>query len=291
MANGMAVRKKEIRFYMVGILFLSILFSFAVAVDRGKIRRWTEALVTEDIVSYVIDSVQVTENVTIQGWALILGEETETVDCNVMLVGEESGERWVLPTMVMERNDLTEAFLDGVDYSKAGFLANIQKDRLSLDREDYRIYLEYLTNGHSYLVPTNQMVRAVRETLWQETDSRDAGISFMVDSVAAKNKILTISGWLFGKEDIKSPTRTEVLLLNSRTGKAYTIPTDAVERVDLIESFSDFSDSSFEQAGFVASVEVWRFDFGYDNFEVCLRYTNEKGTYMIHTGQYVNLEE
>lgn len=284
----MTGKKTAVRIYLIGVLVVSILISFAVAADRGKIRVWTEARITEDVVSFVIDSVQVTENVKIQGWALILGEEIKTVDCNVMLVGEESGEQWILPTMVVKRNDLTEAFSDGVDYSNAGFLANIQKDRLSLEKEDYQIYLEYLTNGHPYLVPTNKMVRAVRETPWQEMDSSKAEISFQIDSIAAKSKILTISGWLFRKEDMVSQSKTEVLLLNSRIGKAYTIPTDRVERADLAESFSD---NSFEQAGFTASVETWRFDFGYDNFEVCLRYTNESESYLIHTGQYVNLEE
>lgn len=292
MRTGMTEKRTEkkriVRICLAGIVAVSALISFVVAADRGRIRARTEASLTEGIVSFVIDDVQITEDVTIQGWALILGEEIENVNCNVMLVGEEYGKQWILPTMIMERNDLTEAFSDGTDYSKAGFLANIRTDRLSLEKEDYRIYLEYLTNGHSYLVPTDRMVRAVRETLWQETENHQAGISFQIDSVAAKNKVLTISGWLFRKGDRISQTKTEVLLLNSRTGKAYTIPTDQVKRADLAESFLD---SSLEEAGFTASLEVWRFDFGYDNFEVCLRYANEEQPYLIHTGQYVNLKE
>ena len=289
MANGITVRKRTVRIGVIGILLASLLFSFAVAADRGRIRTRTEAQITENQVSYVIDSVQITEDIKIQGWALILGEEMEDVNCNIMLVGEESKEQWVLPTMVVERADLTEAFLDGTDYAKAGFLANIRKDRLSLEKEDYRIYLEYLTNGHSYLVPTDYQVRAIREILWQETDNTEAGLSFLVDSVTAKKKVLTIEGWLFCQNDFGKTVKTEVLLFNSRTGKVYCIPTDPVERIDLVEHFSE--NISYQQAGFTASLETWRFDFGYDSFEICLRYTNESGISMIHTGQYVNLEE
>lgn len=289
MANGITVRKKTIRIIMAGILLVSLLFSFAVAADRGRIRLKTKAQITENPVSYVIDSIQVTEDIRIQGWALILGEEIEAVNCNVVLVGEESKEQWILPTMTVKRTDLTEAFLDGIDYSKAGFLANIRKDRLSLEKEDYRIYLEYLTNGHSYLVPTDHQVRAIREILWQETDNTEAGISFLVDSVTAQKKVLTIEGWLFCQKDFGKTVKTEVLLFNTRTKKAYCIPTDWVERADLAEHFSE--DILYQQAGFKASVETWRFDFGYDSFEICLRYTNENGIFMIHTGQYVDLEE
>lgn len=302
--ESMAVRKKVLRRCIIGILFISVFVSYAVAADRGQIRTSTKAQLIENTVSYAIDSVQVAEDVKIRGWALILGEEMKTVDCNVMLIGEESGKQWILPTMVVDRNDLTETFLDGTDYAKAGFLANIRKDRLDLEKEDYRIYLEYLTNGHLYLVATDQKVRAVRETLWQETDSREAGISFLVDSIAAKSKVLTIRGWLFCKEDIDKQTKTEVLLLNSRTGKAYVVPTDKEERIDLAEHFKEeetgyredesaasLKKGALEQAGFCASLETWQFDFGYDQFEVCLRYTNESEVYLIHTGQYVNLEE
>lgn len=300
-------KKKMVRISIAGILLCSVLFAFLVAADRGRIRTSTEAVITEEVVSYVIDSVQITEDVQIQGWAMILGEEIESVNCNVMLVGEQSKKQWILPTMTIERNDLTEAFLDGVDYAKAGFLANIKKSRLSLEKEDYRIYLEYLTNGHSYLVPTNQMVRAVRETVWQETDNEKAALSFFIDSITAKKKVLTISGWLFCQENLESQElvkkldlvenlekqqKTEVLLFNLRTQKAYVIPTDSVERADLKEHFSaNEKDDSFQYAGFIASVETWRFDFGYDLFEVCLRYTDENGVFLIHTGQYVDLEE
>lgn len=289
MANGMTVSKKTVWIGVIGILFVSLLFSFAVAADRGRVRTETTAQVVENMVSYVIDSVQITEDIQIQGWALILGEEIESVNCNVMLIGEESGKQWILPTMVIERMDLTEAFSDGTDYSKAGFLANIRRERLSLEKEDYRIYLEYLTNGHSYLVPTEKRVRAIREILWQETDNTEAGISFLVDSVTAKKKVLTIEGWLFCQKDLEKVTRTEVLLLNSRTGRAYLIPTDKIERLDIVEHFSENTFSN--PVGFTASLETWRFDFGYDSFEICLRYTSEDEVSMIHTGQYVNLEE
>lgn len=294
MIKIMERKKKAVRISIAGILLCSVLFAVLVAADRGKIRTSTKAVITEDVVTYVIDSVKITEDVQIQGWAMILGEELESVNCNVMLVGEQSKTQWILPTMTIDRNDLTEAFLDGTDYAKAGFFANIKKSRLSLEKEDYRIYLEYLTNGHSYLVPTDQMVRAVRETTWQETNNKKVDLSFVVDSVTAKKKVLTISGWLFCQEDAKNLelTETKVLLFNSRTQKIYEIPTDSVERSDLKEHFSNIKDLDvFQNIGFTASVETWRFDFGYDLFEVCLRYTNENGVFLIHTGKYVNLEE
>lgn len=281
MTGGMTEKRRTIWIGIIVVLLLPLLFSLVVAADRGKIRIETKAQIVEGKVSYVIDAVQVEETIKIQGWALILGEEIKTVNCNVMLIGEESKEQWILPTMVIERNDLTEAFSDGIDYAKAGFLANIPKNRLSLERENYQIYLEYLTNGHSYLVPTNVQVRSIREISWQETDNQEAGISFLIDAVTAKKKVLTIEGWLFCQKDLNKIGKTEVLLLNARTGKAYIVPTDQVERMDLAN----------KQAGFIASVETWRFDFGYDSFEICLRYTDEREVAMIHTGQYVNLEE
>lgn len=285
----MAVKKKTVRICVTGILCASVLVSLAVAADRGRIRTETDAQITEDAVVYAVDSIQVTEDVKIQGWAMIRGETMENVDCNVVLIGEESGEKRILPTMIIERNDLTEVFPDGISYAEAGFLANVKKDRLSLEKEDYQIWLEYLTNGHKSLVPTDKKVRAVRETVWQETDTSEAGISFLLDSVTAKNKVLTVNGWLFRTEDAGKETKTEVLLFHSRTGKAYVLPTDIVERTDLSESFPEIA--SLEYAGFTASTETWRFDFGYDSFEICLRYTNEEEAFTIHTGQYVNLEE
>ncbi len=285
----MTAKKKTVRISMAVILFISLLFSFAVAAEKGNIRTETTAQVTENIVSYAIDSIQTEEEIQIQGWALIQGEEMEEVNCNVVLIGEQSKEQWILPTMIIERTDLTEAFSDGIDYRKAGFLANIRSERLSLEQEDYAIYLEYLTNGHSYLVPTKKQVRIIKEIPWQETDPTEAEISFLLDSVTAQKKVLTIEGWLFCPKDFGKTTKTEVLLLNSRTGKAYLIPTDPVERLDLAAHFPE--DIFSKEAGFTASLETWRFDFGYDSFEVCLRYTGESEVFMIHTGQYVDLEE
>lgn len=285
----MAVEKKTLRLGMIGILLTSILISFAVAIDRGRIRTETEALVLENDVKYVIDSVLIAEDVKIQGWAMVLGEEINIADCNVMLVGEESKEVLILPTMIVERADLTEVFQDGTDYTKAGFLANIAKDRLSLEKEDYRIYLEYLTNRRRDLVATDKKVSAVRETTWQETDTSEADISYVLDNATVKSKVLTINGWLFRKGDAGKETKTEVLLLSSRTQKAYVLPTEIVVRMDLKQIFP--GNGSLEHAGFTTSMETWRFDFGYDQFEICLRYTNGSEIYTIHTGEYVNLEE
>lgn len=285
----MAVEKKTVRLGMAGILLVSVLFSFAVAADRGRIRTETEATVLENDVDYAIDSVLITEDVKIQGWAMVLGEVINIADCNVMLVGEESKEVFILPTMIVERADLTEVFQDGTDYTKAGFLANIAKDRLSLDKEDYRIYLEYLTNRRRDLVATDKKVSAVRETTWQETDTSEANISYVLDSITVKSKVLTINGWLFRSGDAGKETKTEVLLLNSHTGKAYLLPTDIVVRMDLEQIFPE--NGSLEHAGFTTSIETWRFDFGYDNFEICLRYTNGSEVYTIHTGEYVNPDE
>jgi len=289
--KAMAIKKKTILVVMAAIVCFSVLLSVAVALDRGRIRTTTDAIPEKDAVISTIDSVELTETIKIQGWAVILGEEMESVNCNVMLIGEKSKEQFILPTMIIERNDLTEAFSDGIDYSKAGFLANIKKDRLSLEEEDYDIYLEYLTNGHHYLVSTDKKVRAVREIPWQETDTEKAGISFLVDSVTVKKNRLTVTGWLFCREDLEEQGKTKVLLLNSRTGQTYELPTDSIERMDLLESFSELPENVGKSAGFTASIEKWRFDFGYDRFEVCLQYMGDSGFFMIHTEQYVNLNE
>lgn len=283
---SLAVNKKIIHMAIVGSVGISAFASFLVCADRGYVRQTVQAEENQQIsvVSH-IDSVEITETVMIQGWALILGEEFETVDCSVVLVGEQSKKQIKLPTMIVKRDDLTTAFSDGIDYANAGFLANISKKKLSLETEDYEIYLSYHTNGHSAFINTGEKVRTVREVVWTEMDTSTAEISYSIDNISAKQKVLTVRGWLFRKES-KTTRKTEVLLFNTRTKKAYLIPTDIEEREDLKLNFPLIP--SVELSGFCAAIETWRFDFGYDEFEICLRVTENEEIYMIHTGRYVS---
>ncbi len=234
--------------------------------------------------NYSVDNVEVNDtSVTVAGWALVLGEEIWERDCNVVLEGEVSGDRIVIPTMIRERPDLSLFFADGQDYTKAGYMAQVRSDKLNLKHEDYLIYLEYRSNGHNWLKKTGGMVKRIRETEWQEADN--PMFRFSVDEVSTEDRKVKVEGWMLWEGRDSNEAEVTLLFRNGTTGKVYEIPTSVDKREDLNDVFVDGCD--YQNAGFTSTIEIWRFDWEYEWHEVCLRYRIGDEVYDVGTGEIV----
>lgn len=91
---------------------------------------------------------------TICGYAYQPGISVDTARTEV-LVCDDSGTYYTLPTENVKRKSLTEAAADGFNYDYAGFTAVIRHDRV---QSGSRIYIRYRCNGFDLLLKTDQSI-------------------------------------------------------------------------------------------------------------------------------------
>ncbi|SMC40616.1 O-antigen ligase [Oscillospiraceae bacterium] len=97
-----------------------------------------------DINDLEIDSDYRSDNwLFIRGWFIQYGVDNDSQTMAIVLVDQNTGECYRLPTRVQMRHDVTNAFPDGTDYDKSGFILHLPMDDLFAgDYYDYDLYFE-----------------------------------------------------------------------------------------------------------------------------------------------------
>lgn len=281
------VQKKTILSLSMIIMLGLLLFSMALYLDKSHLKAIEVVDRSNSAMEFHVDTISVTDSVTVAGWSFKQGESIEKVNCSIILENVNTKKAYELPTKMVLRADISLAFPDGNDYSKSGFIAKAKASKLSLDKDDYEIIIRYFNNDNELFVRTGEYVSKVREVPILTTDN--TGVLFSVDKLEAKKKKLTVTGWALIEGQAILEGDTKIILRNSRTDKAYVIPTKMVERPDLNTVFPDGPD--YTKSGFTATVDTWRFDLKYAPHEVVIAYFKDGNERYIPTGQYVVIDE
>lgn len=118
-----------------------------------------QAAAREDGLRYCLDEIRDSgTDLSVRGWAYEEGEDTKYFDCAIVLRREETGLYYRMPTSLVERRDVTEAYGEGKwDYAHGGFFARAEKEKLPAG--EYEICIEYHAYTDPELYPTGQFVR------------------------------------------------------------------------------------------------------------------------------------
>lgn len=281
------VQKKTILSLSSIIILAILLFSMILYLDKSYLKPIKVVETSNAGMGFHIDTLNITDQITVAGWSFLEGESIEEVDCSVVLENVTTKEAYELPTNIELRADMNLAFPDGNDYSKSGFIAKVKTKKLNLDEDDYEIIIKYFNNENQLFVRTGEYVSKVREVIVAETDT--TGILYSIDKLEAKKKKLSVSGWAFIEGQTIHNGDSKIILRNNRTGKGYEIPTKLVERADLNDVFSHGVD--YSKSGFTSTVDTWKFDLKYDPHEIVIGYFKDGNELYIPTGQYVVVDE
>lgn len=281
------VSKKTIISLSTIIILAILLFVIILYIDKSYLKPIKVVETDTSDVGFHIDTLSLTDSITVAGWSFLQGESIEEVDCSVILENVNTKEALELPTNMQLRADMNLAFPDEYDYTKSGFIAKAKTSKLNLDEDDYEIIIKYFNNENQLFLRTGEYVSKVREIEVPGTDT--TGILFSIDKLEAKKKKLTVNGWALIEGQSILEGDTKVILRNHRTNKGYEIPTEMVERPDLNRVFPDGAD--YTQSGFTATVDTWKFDLKYDPHEVFIGYFKDGNKLYIPTGQYVVIDE
>ena len=110
-------------------------------------------------IEYAIENLSWSEaGVTISGWCLMPGENIDYAE--MYLVLEENGVYYQVPTMIEQRDNVTELFNDGYSYGYSGFYSLIDFQRFRIEEnQDFNLYMIYKNNGREDIVNLNTTLR------------------------------------------------------------------------------------------------------------------------------------
>lgn len=91
----------------------------------------------------------------VAGWAVIKGHTTKPVAIKIVLMNEETGEAYRLPTSIIARPDVTAYFNDGVNYDYSGFSVNTRCKGIDLINKKYSVLVLYELGDSKYLLESN----------------------------------------------------------------------------------------------------------------------------------------
>ena len=109
-------------------------------------------------VDYVDYSVSCNKILNLQAWVLKPGSATEPCDVRVILWNEETSIGYVLPTAVVQRQDVTKHFNHSVSYDYAGCAVNVPLTRTNLPKGTYEIVLSRWADDRYYDCRTQQRI-------------------------------------------------------------------------------------------------------------------------------------
>ena len=117
---------------IIVMIMLSFGFCFLIYADKAQVKTITlSQLGGEEKINFCIDDASVENGIVfILGWAFEKGQSIETYDLRVALKEHDSDKAYVLPTEMLIRNEVTQAYNDGFNYDASGFLSRAYASRL-----------------------------------------------------------------------------------------------------------------------------------------------------------------
>ena len=96
--------------------------------------------------------------VVIEGWCVILGQETKPVSMHVLLRNDNSGVYLKMPTTIVSRVDVTEALNDGVNYDNSGYSVNVNSEKIDFTKNKFEICILYECGKNKCIVHSGKYV-------------------------------------------------------------------------------------------------------------------------------------
>ncbi|WP_026885123.1 hypothetical protein [Clostridium beijerinckii] len=156
------ISKKNIIIALLGTLVILILFCGAIfnsfTAKKITVNKFENS--NDANIKYCIDSQEhdnISNYVTIKGWAFIDGEEIKTFNCHLVLRDKENGDCMELPTKLVIRKDVTDAFKaleNKFNYDKSGFEGKVSLNKLNKPISNYEICLDYMNNNSRIFLKT-----------------------------------------------------------------------------------------------------------------------------------------
>lgn len=120
----------------------------------------------------------------------------------------------------------------------------------------------------------------------QYTDVTEQAV-FDVENLIDSDYVI-INGYCYLPNYEYKTIKYDVVLLEQNNGLAYKIPTQVVERPDLLE---DNNSLDFDKVGFYARASKKKGQFGARYYEICYLLSLEDNQYVVHSGQYMGTSE
>lgn len=135
------LQEKIVWIVSIGVIFIIIggLYLKHYEVRNVLLDVSTCQYVSGDEFKYCIDECSLENNGNITGWLIKPGEDMNTVAIKVVFKQKNGDKAYVIPTMMQERKDVSEAMLDGKKYDYSGFnvkMYNVSK-RLDIQGKAY----------------------------------------------------------------------------------------------------------------------------------------------------------
>jgi len=160
----MQIKRKVTKLVIIKISLLSlsiiILFCVLQIIDYSVIRTINiNDLATAEDIEWHIDTINIDRYfIAITGWAYPSGKVPNNVHINIVLENIETKEAIVLPTVLVDREDLEEISLDGYDNSQCGFVARVMKYLINFNKKTYKILIDIKVREKNYIINTNQIL-------------------------------------------------------------------------------------------------------------------------------------
>lgn len=148
----------KLKIAIVVLILITLAFCFLIYTDMGHVKVITVSQFSDrENISFSVDSKGVNNDIVeISGWALEKGQNINTYDTSVALKEKDSDKIYILPTQLVNREDVTKFFNDGFNYDASGFLSRAYTSKLSDSDTKYEIVLLIKNNGKDYVIDTEQ---------------------------------------------------------------------------------------------------------------------------------------
>ncbi len=161
------INKKEQKYIyeilLGGLVFLII---FCILIWSGyKIRpiKFNESMSLNNLgTKFCIDSQiydEKNETIIIDGWSIQEGISIESFECNVLLRNIKDNSYLQIPTKLVNRKDVTEAFhKESINYDNCGFQGKVDINQLNEPINNYEINIYYRNNDENILINTDTIL-------------------------------------------------------------------------------------------------------------------------------------
>lgn len=145
---------------IVGLILVMFFAWKVLGVIEARVYEVDASIYTENTeVNYTIESVSWSETgVMISGWCLVPEEDIKYAEMHLLI--ESNGVYYQVPTMLIERKNVTDLYDDGYNYDYSGFYSLIDFQNFKIEEnQDFNMYMIYNSNGREDIINLNTTLR------------------------------------------------------------------------------------------------------------------------------------
>lgn len=160
-------KEKKIRYFVVYVVaaLVAVLFPLALYIDNNKIVKFDfdkYELANNDDYQVNFDVIDKEDDIyKLVGWVYKKNEDIYSNNTRLVIKSTKTNEQFLIPTMAVRRQDVTEFFSDGYNYDYCGFNAFVNNKHINAG-EEYKIYILYGNNeldNEKSLIETDLIIK------------------------------------------------------------------------------------------------------------------------------------